>query len=109
MILASPFENLSLRRCLCLLLIGYANLFFHQTRIHPAYENAAGPWPACIGQSFTWCATRIQHANTLYAAHSPLQILRSRVGDTGVSAFQHNRVRIVVNDEDIVTSVPERG
>ena len=83
-----------------------------QTPLHLSHDNAAGPWPACVGKSFVWCATRIQQANVLYAAHSPMQLLRIKPNhphDERYNIHQHNRVLIHVNEHDIVTYVPRRG
>ena len=75
------------------------------------FGHAGGPWPTCVGKSFAGCAHIIHQATALFAAHSPIQMERVKPSHVAAASgpFQHNRVRIFVNEDDVVVTPPKRG
>jgi hypothetical protein len=64
---------------------------------------AKGPWPKCVGMSGEDCAEYIQsNAENVYAEIHYHDDIVSRDFDT-------ERVRIYVDDNDIVDEIPSRG
>ena len=67
-------------------------------------SNTRGPWPKCVGMTGDDCAdyieTSIENVHTV--------IIKPSDNDSGKN-FDEHRVRIYVDDDNLVTSIPRLG
>lgn len=64
-----------------------------------------GPWPSCLGQDANDCVAFIQSN----ARPSPSTIVVVFPGMIVTDDFRKDRVRVYVNDDGVVTAIPDRG
>ena len=74
-------------------------------------RHKEGPWPACLGMNGKDCLQLIAS----YDEHLQIQLIHDTVYDDDEPSspdnhdFMPNRVRIFVNDSNLVTTIPNRG
>jgi len=66
-------------------------------------RDAQGPWPKCVGMTGEDCRDMISQA----APSLDLYIIPD--GSAVTMDYRLDRVRIFIDDDDIVVSVPDRG
>eukprot|EP00522_Entomoneis_paludosa_P007707 CAMPEP_0172441004 /NCGR_PEP_ID=MMETSP1065-20121228/1592_1 /TAXON_ID=265537 /ORGANISM="Amphiprora paludosa, Strain CCMP125" /LENGTH=112 /DNA_ID=CAMNT_0013190141 /DNA_START=201 /DNA_END=539 /DNA_ORIENTATION=- len=69
-------------------------------------KNPQGPWPECLWMTGVECAKFIK---TQVPKDVEIEFMHKHAVDQMISAFDVNRVIIVVNDFDAVQEAPARG
>jgi Potato inhibitor I family len=72
-----------------------------------AMASQQGPWPKCLGLTGEDCAAYIESSTT--QAQDSLDIVIVKHGSVSIRDFQKDRVRIFVDDQGIVNSIPGKG
>mmetsp|Transcript_27282 Transcript_27282/g.38371 ORF Transcript_27282/g.38371 Transcript_27282/m.38371 type:complete len:84 (+) Transcript_27282:24-275(+) len=68
-------------------------------------SRRGGPWPECVGESVEDCIQLIKESNLRKQRDIEIIYSNSKVK----SDFQPNRVRIYVDDDELVEKIPKLG
>mmetsp|Transcript_10320 Transcript_10320/g.24851 ORF Transcript_10320/g.24851 Transcript_10320/m.24851 type:complete len:117 (+) Transcript_10320:83-433(+) len=68
-------------------------------------SNSRGPWPKCVGMTGDDCTDYIETGNT--GIHTT--IIKPSDSDQQGKKFDEHRVRIYVDEDDIVDTIPRLG
>ena len=72
----------------------------------PQTINREGPWPACVGMAGATCSAMILSMATDLQAEN---IIIMDQDSFMTMDFRTDRVRIMVNEQGVVTRIPGRG